>query len=192
MVAADDELAALDPAAADPDALASAAREQITGRQKAERAKTEEQALEAEQAAQQKAEEQAHWNVTDKIGYASAQVNSTPTPTATPAVTDSGVGHVLWALVPVLSLGVLLPFPLAYAAARLHSWKLWVITFLYASLWLGLLIAAIVQGSVGHLKPSLSCSIWLLGFAAIAAAHALRLRRRVFVVPSASAPPPRP
>ena len=192
VVAADDELAALDPAAADPDALASAAREQITGRQKAERAKTEEQALEAEQAAQQKAEEQAHWNVTDKIGYASAQVNSTPTPTATPAVTDSGVGHVLWALVPVLSLGVLLPFPLAYAAARLHSWKLWVITFLYASLWLGLLIAAIVQGSVGHLKPSLSCSIWLLGFAAIAAAHALRLRRRVFVVPSASAPPPRP
>ena len=37
VVAADDELAALDPAAADPDALASAAREQITGRQKAER-----------------------------------------------------------------------------------------------------------------------------------------------------------
>ena len=164
VVAADDELAALDPAAADPDALASAAREQITGRQKAERAKTEEQALEAEQAAQQKAEEQAH---------------SAPTPTATPTVTDSGVGHVLWALVPVLSLGVLLPFPFAYAAARLHSWKLWVITFLYASLWLGLLIAVIVQGSVGHLKPSLSCSIWLLGFAAIAAVHALRLRRRV-------------
>ncbi len=192
VVAADDELAALDPAVADPDALASAAREHTTGRQKAERAKTEEQALEAEQAAQQKAEEQAHWNVTDKIGCASAQVNSAPTPTATPAVTDSGVGHVLWALVPVLSLGVLLPFPLAYAAARLHSWKLWVITFLYASLWLGLLIAAKVQGSVGHLKPSLSCSIWLLGFAAIAAVHALRLRRRVFVVPSASAPPPRP
>ena len=192
VVAADDQLAALDPAAADPDALASAAREQITGRQKAERAKAEEQALEAEQAAQQKAEEQAHWNVTDKTGYASARVNSAPTRTATPAVTDSGVGHVLWALVPVLSLGVLLPFPLAYAAARLHSWKLWVITFLYASLWLGLLIAIIVQGSVGHLKPSLSCSIWLLGFAAIAAVHALRLRRRVFVVPSASAPPPRP
>ena len=146
--------------------------------EQAARQKAEEQArLEAEQAARQKAEEQAHWNVTDKIGYASAQVNSAPTPTATPAVTGSGVGHVLWALVPVLSLGVLLPFPFAYAAARLHSWKLWVITFLYASLWLGLLIAVIVQGSVGHLKPSLSCSIWLLVFSVIAALHALQLRR---------------
>ena len=38
VVAASDELAALDPAAADPDALASAAREQITRRQEAERA----------------------------------------------------------------------------------------------------------------------------------------------------------
>ena len=146
--------------------------------EQAARQKAEEQArLEAEQAARQKAEEQAHWNVTDKIGYASTQVNSAPTPTATPAVTGSGVGHVLWALVPVLSLGVLLPFPFAYAAARLHSRKLWVITFLYASLWLGLLIAVIVQGSVGHLKPSLSCSIWLLAFSVIAALHALQLRR---------------
>ena len=38
VVAASGELAALDPAAADPDGLASAAREQITGRQEAEEA----------------------------------------------------------------------------------------------------------------------------------------------------------
>ena len=38
VVAASDELAALDPAAADPDGLASAAREQITRRQKAKEA----------------------------------------------------------------------------------------------------------------------------------------------------------
>ena len=144
----------------------------------AARQKAEEQPRpEAEQAARQKAEEQAHWNATDKIGYASAQVNSAPTPTATPAVTGSGVGRVLWALVPVLSLGVLLPFPFAYAAARLHSRKLWVIAFPYAILWLVLLIVVIVQGSLGHSKAALTASIWLLSFAAIAAVHALRLSR---------------
>ena len=146
--------------------------------EQAERQKAEERArLEAEQAERQKAEEQAHWNATDKIGYASAQVNSAPTPTATSAVTGSGVGRVLWALVPVLSLGVLLPFPFAYAAARLHSRKLWVIAFPYAILWLVLLIVIIVQGSLGHSKAALTASIWLLVFSVIAAVHALRLRR---------------
>ena len=146
--------------------------------EQAARQKAEEQArLEAEQAERQKAEEQAHWNATDKIGYASAQVNSAPTPTATSAVTGSGVGRVLWALVPVLSLGVLLPFPFAYAAARLHSRKLWVIAFPYAILWLVLLIVIIVQGSLGHSKAALTASIWLLVFSVIAAVHALRLRR---------------
>ena len=146
--------------------------------EQAERRKAEEQArLEAEQAERRKAEEQARWNATDKIGYASAQVKSAPTPTATRAVTGSGVGRVLWALVPVLSLGVLMPFPFAYAAARMHSRKLWVIAFPYAILWLILLIVIIVQGSLGHSNAALTASIWLLVFSVIAAVHALRLRR---------------
>jgi Caspase domain len=145
--------------------------------EQAERRKAEERArLEAEQAERRKAEERARWNATDKMGYASAQVNSAPIPTATRAVTGSGVGRVLWALVPVLSLGVLLPFPFAYAAARLHSRKLWVIAFPYAILWLILLIVIIVQGSLGHSNAALTASIWLLVSSVIAAVHALRLR----------------
>ena len=47
VVAASDELAALDPAAADPDGLASAAREQITRRREAEKAAAERQRRES-------------------------------------------------------------------------------------------------------------------------------------------------
>ena len=56
VVAASGELAALDPAAADPDGLASAAREQITRRQQAEEAAARE---EAERKARERAERKA-------------------------------------------------------------------------------------------------------------------------------------
>jgi Caspase domain len=102
-------------------------------------------------------------------------------PTASPAATARSGGHLVWALVPVLSLGVLLPFPFAHAAVRLHGVRRWAVAIAYSSLWFVLLIVIIVQGSLGHLASSIAASVWLLVFAAVAAAHALRLRRRVFV-----------
>jgi hypothetical protein len=64
VVAASEELAALDPAAADPDGLASAAREQITRRQEAEKAaaarrRREAAAARRRQEAERKAREEA-------------------------------------------------------------------------------------------------------------------------------------
>jgi hypothetical protein len=88
--------------------------------------------------------------------------------------------HLLWALIPLLSLGLLMPFPFAESAARRHSVRLWLLTFLYAALWLAMLLVIIIQGSVGHLKPPVAATIWLLVFSVIATLNALWLRHRVF------------
>lgn len=58
--------------------------------------------------------------------------------------------------------------------------RLWLLTFPYVSIWLALLLVIIIQGSVGHLKPSLAAAIWLLSLSLIAALNALWLRHRVF------------
>jgi hypothetical protein len=99
-------------------------------------------------------------------------------PVASPATTING--QLVWALVPVLSLGVLLPFPFAYAAVRLHGIIRWGITIAYSFLWFILLIVIIVQGSLGHVAAAINSSVSLLVFAILVTAHALRLRRRVF------------
>jgi serine/threonine-protein kinase len=88
--------------------------------------------------------------------------------------------HLLWALIPLISLGLLMPFPFAESAARRHSVRLWLLAFPYVSTWLALLLVIIIQGSVGHLKPSLAAAIWLLALSVIAALNALWLRHRVF------------
>lgn len=118
--------------------------------------------------------------------YASRQVGRTADPVATPALPADKGGHVLWALIPVLTLGVLLPVPIAYAAKRLRSPILWLAALAYTILWVTLLIVIIVQSSLGHLNAALTASGWLLFFAVVAAVHALWLRRRVFVAPNAS------
>lgn len=81
-----------------------------------------------------------------RFGDVGAPVNPAANPTAALAVADSGAGPVLWALIPVLTLGVLLPFPFIYAAARLRNWKLWVLAVPYTWLWLILLITVIAPG----------------------------------------------
>jgi hypothetical protein len=125
-----------------------------------------------------------------RTGYAAPQVDFGPTSSAARTGTGGGDGRVLWALVPVLSLGILLPFPFASAAVRLHSWKLWAIAIPYSTLWLILMLVIIFQGSAGHLQPALTTSICLIVYAVIAAMHALKLSRRVFVVRPATVPPP--
>jgi serine/threonine protein kinase len=101
------------------------------------------------------------------------------------AVLVSGPGaradrHLLWAWIPLLSLGLLMPFPFAEAAKRRHSVKLWLLTLPYAFMWLTLLLVIVIQGSVGHLEPPIAAAIWLQVFSAAAVLNALRLRRRVF------------
>jgi len=92
------------------------------------------------------------------------------------ASTEPAHGHVLWALIPVLTLGRLLPVPITYAALRLRSSALLLITLAYAILWVTFLITIIVQGSLGHLGPALVVSGCLLLLAMVAAVHALWLR----------------
>jgi hypothetical protein len=96
-----------------------------------------------------------------------------------------GIRHVLWALIPVLSVGILLPVPFVQAAVRLHDRRLWLITAAYIIIWLPLLITALLPGT--------SVTDYLfLSFAVVATAHALWLRRRVFADPYASPPSTEP
>ena len=109
------------------------------------------------------------------------QVAQAPTETVVvPAPAEKEDRHLLWALTPLLSLGLLMPFPFAESAARKHSARLWLLTLPYVSIWLALLLVIIIQGSLGHLKPSLTAAIWLLALSVIAALNALWLRHRVF------------
>ncbi len=72
-------------------------------------------------------------------------------------------------------------------SSPLHSWKLWVITLAYTGLWLGLLIAVIVQGSLSHARRR-RCLHLAVCLRCCGAVHALLLRRREFVAPSALLP----
>lgn len=112
----------------------------------------------------------------DKPQAAQAAAN----PVVVPALAAREDRHLLWALIPLLSLGLLMPFPFAESAARRHSVRLWLLTFPYTFIWLVLLLVIIIQGSVGHPKPSLAAAIWLLFLSVIAALNALWLRHRVF------------
>lgn len=101
------------------------------------------------------------------------------------AVLVSGPGaredrHLLWALIPLLSLGLLMPFPFAESAKRRHSARLWLLTFPYAFIWLTLLLVIVIQGSAGHLEPPVAAAIWLQVLSAVAVVNALWLRHRVF------------
>jgi hypothetical protein len=89
-------------------------------------------------------------------------------------------GHVWWAMMPVLSLGLLLPVPCVHAAIRMRNLELWVVGLLYVIFWVTLLSVIGVQSSLGHLSDALVASGWFLFGALIATMHALRLRRRAF------------
>jgi hypothetical protein len=95
----------------------------------------------------------------------------------------AGIRRVLWALIPVLSLGILTPVPFVHAAIRLRDRRLWVITSAYAIAWLTLLIAILTAG-----PNSFAGFLWLV-LIVVATVHAFRLRRRVFEPPSAPAGP---
>lgn len=125
-----------------------------------------------------------------------------PTPTVTPSVVPGkttnqllqgdgkkpstrakrwglAIRSTLWALMPTLSAGLLLPVPFVHAAFRLHGRKLWTIASCYTITWLGLGIPAIVIGSSPSGEAPVPFDI-LATISWISTVHAFKLRRRVF------------
>jgi hypothetical protein len=101
-----------------------------------------------------------------------------------PVRTRLGFGSIVWALIPLLSLGLLAPVPFAVAAVRLRQRRLWVATAVYA-LGSALLILG-AFGPQGGWGDTLAGTVILLLMVA-GTAHAFLLRGRVFA-PSPTEP----
>jgi hypothetical protein len=104
-------------------------------------------------------------------------VNSGATVPSGPARRRLGFGTILWALLPLLSLGLLAPVPFAVAAVRLRQRWLWVVTAGYAIGSALLIVGAFSpEGGWGE---ALSGTV-LLVLMAGGTTQAFLLRRRVF------------
>jgi hypothetical protein len=91
-----------------------------------------------------------------------------------------GFGTILWALIPLLSLGLLAPVPFAHAAVRLRQRWLWGVTAAYAIgslLWI--VSVSIPEGSLADTMFGISA----LALIVAGTPHAFLLRRRVFAPP---------
>ena len=97
-----------------------------------------------------------------------------------PTRTRRSFGTILWALIPLLSLGLLTPVPFAHAAVRLGERRLWVVTAVYAIGSLLLIVGAFLpEGGWGDaLFGTLVLVLMTAG-----TTHALLLRGRVFAPP---------
>ncbi|AWS42759.1 helix-hairpin-helix domain-containing protein [Streptosporangium sp. 'caverna'] len=83
----------------------------------------------------------------------------------------------LWALLPLVSLGVLSPLVFGYAAGRKRSWPLWLATAVYTALVVTLFSTSdSAPGSAGDVAFLLS----FIGCMLVGTAHALAIRRSVF------------
>lgn len=92
-------------------------------------------------------------------------------------------GPIVWALLPLLTWGLLAPVPFVHAAVRLRTAGLWLVAGVYVVLWL-------VVGPAGVLAQNPDVNEAVAGFSQLglviaATAHAFLLRERVF-------PPPAP
>lgn len=92
-------------------------------------------------------------------------------------------GPIVWALLPLLTWGLLAPVPFVHAAVRLRTAGLWLVAGVYVVLWL-------VMGPAGALAQNPDVNEAVAGFSQLglviaATAHAFLLRERVF-------PPPAP
>jgi multisubunit Na+/H+ antiporter MnhB subunit len=88
-----------------------------------------------------------------------------------------GLGTVLWALIPLLSLGLLAPVPFAMAAVRLRQRRMWVVTAVYA-IGSALVIVGAFGPDGGWGETLVGTVILLLMVAGTT--HAFLLRGRVF------------
>ena len=80
------------------------------------------------------------------------------------------VWSILWALLPLLSLGLLIPAPFIHAAIRLRTRPQWLFAAVYVALWVVAMLAMLESG-----EPS----FWVV-LMVIATVHAFVLRPRVF------------
>lgn len=94
-----------------------------------------------------------------------------------PTRTRRGFGTILWALIPLLSLGLLAAVPFAHAAVRLRQRRLWVVTAVYAVGSLLVIVGAFLpEGGWGDaLFGTLGLVLIVVG-----TTHAFLLRGRVF------------
>ena len=90
---------------------------------------------------------------------------------------------ILWALIPLLSLGLLAFVPFAHAAAKLQNRRLWLVAACYAVVTVGLFGPLADASNTSDLGAALFTATW---FALIVGStvHALVLRRRVFSPPA--------
>jgi hypothetical protein len=103
----------------------------------------------------------------------------------TPAKSQQRLGFatMLWALIPVLSFGLLAFLPFAHAAVKLPNRRMWLLPATYAVvevLVLGPLGAASNTGDLGAALFTVAWSALIL----VATVHAFVLRRRVFSPPA--------
>jgi cytochrome c biogenesis factor len=91
--------------------------------------------------------------------------------------TRLGFATIVWALVPLLSLGLLAPVPFAMAAVRLRQRRLWLVTAVYA-IGSALVIVWALRPEGGQ-GDALFATVGLLLMVA-GTTHAFLLRRRVF------------
>jgi hypothetical protein len=107
-------------------------------------------------------------------------VNSGAMVPSGPTRTRLGFGTILWALIPLLSFGLLAPVPFAHAAVRLRQRRLWVVTAVYAIgslLWI--IGVSLPEGGWGDTL----FGIVALVLVAVGTPHAFLLRGRVFAPP---------
>jgi hypothetical protein len=90
---------------------------------------------------------------------------------------------IMWALIPLLTLGLLAFVPFAHAAAKLQHRRLWLVAACYAVVTVGLFGPLADASNPSHLGAALFTAAW---FALIVGStvHALVLRRRVFSPPA--------
>jgi TIR domain len=194
-----DQLTRLDPAAADPDGLASTAREQITRRREAEQAAAAPVEIPASTLAPpHKLETPPTAPPAPQPMQTTAPSVPSPQPTATRPtrpVSAQKLGpvksilSVLWALLPTLTLGlltpILAPIPFAHAAVRLRDHQgLWLITAAYGLGSLTIWIMWIVSIEEKWEAASLIFYFILLVLGVVATIHAFKLRSSVFAPPS--------
>jgi Protein of unknown function (DUF3592) len=104
-------------------------------------------------------------------------VSSGATAPSGPIRTRFGFGTILWALLPLLSLGLLAPVPFAVAAVRLRQRRMWLMTAAYAIGSALLIVGAVIpQGGWGD---ALIGTVILVLMVA-GTVHAFLLRGRVF------------
>jgi hypothetical protein len=90
-----------------------------------------------------------------------------------------GFGPILWALIPVLSFGLLAFLPFAHAAVKLPNRRMWLITAAYGVATIVVAGPLAAVSNTGDLGSLLFTAAWF-GLVLVAAAHAFLLRRRVF------------